>query len=54
MQQETLSATPNKISKLFVTLHTFDDPADVAGLYHRHFDAMAEDKRQSDCKSETN
>ena len=24
---------------------TFGDPADVEGLFHRHFDAMAEDQR---------
>ena len=45
MQEATLSAMPNQIRRLFVTLLTFGDPADVEGLFHRHFDAMAEDQR---------
>jgi hypothetical protein len=45
MQEATLSAMPNQIIRLFVTLLTFGDPADVEGLHHRHFDAMAEDQR---------
>ena len=43
MQQAILSAMPNQIRRLFVTLLTFGGPADVAVLFHRHFDAMAED-----------
>jgi hypothetical protein len=45
MQEATLSAMPNQIRRLFVTLLTFGDPAGVEGLFHRHFDAMAEDQR---------
>jgi hypothetical protein len=41
-----LSAMPNQIRRLFVTLHTVGIPADVVRLFHRYFDAMAEDQRQ--------
>jgi PIF1-like helicase len=36
---------PNQIRRLFVTLLTFGDSANIEGLFHRHFDAMAEDQR---------
>jgi hypothetical protein len=45
MQEAALSAMPSQIRRLFVTLLTFGDPADVEDLFHRHFDAMAEDQR---------
>jgi hypothetical protein len=45
MHARSNSAMPNHIRQLFVTLLTFGDPADVEGLFPRHFDAMAENQR---------
>jgi hypothetical protein len=46
IKEETLTAMPNQIRRLFVSFLIFGDPADVIGLFYRYNEAMAVNQGQ--------
>lgn len=45
MQEAVISGMPSQIRRLFATLVAFGEPSDIASLFFKYFDAMAEDQR---------